>query len=482
MNKIFRSVTFLEPEEKSPATDNLGTLNFDLFLDLKTAEKVVLEYILDYFELRKEAPPLNEVITYFHNKALPEEVLITENSVDEQFHEGGDFRHVLEEIVKEQTTSHNLEVKRKGIKVSEDKGPDDGVTYTVENLRTVPRIDGEDDEHDFSKRLDSLKEFYERQKANEELPGVPTGFHIVDDIKDGPGGVKKKWLYLHAGFVGHLKSTIMMNQIVTAATSGWNTLLFTTEHPSVEIEMALIAIHSNKGKFKELSGVPLSHDRMMKGNLTVAEEEFMKEVMKDLAENENHGSIRIYDSGFDTFSSVRTILEREHKREEVDVLWIDYLSRLKKESSFRGNDMEGVNEIIREAKRLAMNFNDGEGLAVCSPVQVNRTGVQRAENRTEDKGRLDISSLASYSSIEREADLITYSFYGTDEQSISEPKWGMLKSRFSRCRNGPFMLHIDDPSRYIKDADEMLPHETFTGLTQDAAAEEIGMSDDEVVI
>ena len=117
--------------------------------------------------------------------------------------------------------------------------------------------------------------------------------------------------------------------------------------------------------------------------------------------------------------------------------------------AYRGlTHTEGINETLKDAKKFAMSFDNGEGLAVCPPFQVNREGWRRAQLK---EGRLDIGALAQHNAAKKEADIITYSFYDMEEAAINEPKVGMMKSRWSVLPRDPVAMFVDADSRRIMD-------------------------------
>jgi len=276
---------------------------------------------------------------------------------------------------------------------------------------------------------------------------VMTGYGFIDSAT---GGIRKKQLYLHAGFGGHLKSTMMLNMVLNASVDGgWNPLVFSSEMPQEDIMFSLIAMHSANPKFAT-THPPLNAFRLILGRMTAAEEAFYADVSDDLINNKNHGIIRVVDaSEFTTFGSVMQRSVREHSKLEVDEIWVDYLTRLPPDLKYKGLSItEARNETLADAKRFAMAFDHGRGVAVCSPFQVNREGYKKAKV---SEGRMDKTALAQYNAAEKEADIISYIFYDEEEKATSEPKVGMLKSRWGEMHYKPISLFIEPDSRRIFD-------------------------------
>ena len=95
-----------------------------------------------------------------------------------------------------------------------------------------------------------------------------------------------------------------------------------------------------------------------------------------------------------------------------------------------------------------MSYDGGRGLAVCSPFQVNREGYKSAKA---NEGRMNSTSLAQYNAAEKEADIISYIWYDEEERAASEPKVGMIKSRWGGVSGTPVSLFLEPDSRRIYD-------------------------------
>lgn len=171
---------------------------------------------------------------------------------------------------------------------------------------------------------------------------------------------------------------------------------------------------------------------------------------EDLVTNPAHGTIRVIDSGqFTSFGSIAQRTVREDSEMEVDELWIDYLTRLPLDAKYSGMDYTtGMNLTIQDAKRFAMSFKKGQGLAVASPFQVNREGFKKGKAA---EGRLDKTALAQFNAAEKEADVITYVWYDDEEKATSEPKIGIMKSRWGQVKPDPVPTFIDPDCRRISD-------------------------------
>lgn len=458
MKKIIRSILPTDPAEQAAATENLKNgVTSTRLTGMNKAEAEVMEFVTDFYQRRGEAPQFHNVLDHFEKAQNAEAVVLLEEAKAETPTTGGSFLDLFETEVETQAARQFTEMAKTAIKIATQgikvkgstiKGTDEAVAYVFSEAKTKPSSGEGRMPASMKASSAELTKLYNDRKANpHQTYGILTGYGLFDS---STAGIRKKQLYLHAGFGGHLKSTHMLNMIVNAAVDGgWNPLLFSSEMPAEELKLLMIAIHSANPKFGAV-GRPLPAFRLLLGAMRQEEEDFFELVKDDLINNPSHGSIRVIDSGeFTTFSSVCQRTVQEHAKEEVDELWVDYITRLPLDAKYRGMPVvEGVNQTIADAKRFAMAFDRGAGLAVCSPFQINREGYKKAKT---SEGRMDKTHLAQFNAAEREADVITYIYFDAEEQATSEPKIGLMKSRWGQVKSDPVNVFIEPDSRRIMD-------------------------------
>lgn len=457
MKKIIRSLVWTDQAEKEEASNNYKHVVGERFLNMRKVETTVLEYLLDFFQRKAESPQLSSLLDHFETAQDAEAVVLIEEAAPLKPYHAASFTDLIEQEVEFQAAGNLAQTCKNAIKIATDglkigkgiiQGTDEAVAYLFSEVTGKPDTGDGKMSASLKESSQGLTELYQDRKKNpHQTYGVLTGYGLFDK---STAGIRKKQLYLHAGFGGHLKSTHMLNMSVNAAVDGgWNPMIFTSEMPAEDLKMMLIAIHSANPKFTN-EGRPISSFRLLLGALNDDEEKFFELVKDDLVNNPQHGLIRVVDSA--EFTSLGTVFQRtirEHAEIEVDILWIDYITRLPLDPKYRGADTTTArNETIADAKRFAMSFDGGAGLAICSPFQVNREGYKRAKA---SEGRMDKTALAQYNSAEREADIITYIYFDIEEQATSEPKIGMLKSRWGATIGDPISVYIEPESRRIID-------------------------------
>jgi len=482
MKKVVRSLVWMKPEEKDEATANFKALTPERFLNLRKVERTVLDYMFDFYQRQTEAPQFDNVFDHFESIPDPEAIVLLEETATLSPYYTGSFVDLVEQEVEDQAAGNLAQMCKNAIKIASAglkigkgvvKGTDEAVAYLFSEAKGKPSAGDNRMAASLTKSSGQLTALYQERKQNpHQTYGILTGYGLFDRAT---AGIRKKQLYLHAGFGGHLKTTHMLNMVINAAVDGgWNPLVFTSEMPAEDLKLLLIAIHSANPKFTQ-DGRPIPSFRLLLGALSAEEEKFFEFVKDDLVANKQHGTIRVVDSGeFTSLGSVFQRTIRENAEEEVDALWMDYLTRLPLDAKYHGIESTTArNESIADTKRFAMSFNGGEGLAVCSPFQVNREGYKRAKA---NEGRMDKTALAQYNAAEREADVITYIYFDLEEQAVSEPKIGVIKSRWGAASGDPVSVYIEPESRRIIDLSAGMAPIAHVAPTSAVAAE------DEVVL
>lgn len=456
MKKILRGLMWQDPAEKDAATKNLQFCQPDRLLALPKPEQEVMNHCVEFLLKHSEAPALRLVYDLYETANRPEIITVLEEVISEPLYVGATFESHFEVTVESQAQEELTRVLKEASKIATSgittngvltKGVDAAVAHLFTSAKTSPKNDKDRVPNSLKAAQKPLKDLYLKRKSNpQQTYGIMTGYGLFDS---STGGIRKKQLYLHAGYGGHLKSTMMLNMVVNAAVAGWNPLLFSSEMPQEALMFLMTAIHSADPKFST-THAPIKAFAYLLGQLSQDEEDFADLVWDDLVNNPNHGLIRVIDvAEFTTTGSVMQRTVREHADVEVDLMWVDYPTRLPVDMKYSKMSLtEGRNESLADLKRFAMSFDNGRGLAVGAPFQVNREGYKKAK---ENEGRMDLTALGQYNAAEKEADVITYIFYDEEEKAASEPKVGILKSRWGELTYKPVSLFLEPDSRRIFD-------------------------------
>jgi hypothetical protein len=121
---------------------------------------------------------------------------------------------------------------------------------------------------------------------------------------------------------------------------------------------------------------------------------------------------------------------------------------------------ERLNEVIRDLKRLAMNFNRGAGMAVISLFQISREGYKAAEkaaeksNGTYSQGPYNLTHLSYANECERSSDIVTASFVNEDLRGQNRVLFQCLKTR-DQAPFQNFFARVEWPCRRILTSHEV---------------------------
>ena len=87
---------------------------------------------------------------------------------------------------------------------------------------------------------------------------------------------------------------------------------------------------------------------------------------------------------------------------------------------------ERLNEVLRDLKRLAMNFNQGMGIAVLALFQISREGYKAA---LKAGGRYNLTHLSYANEAERSSDIVTATWVDEELEESNLVKFQNLKAR-----------------------------------------------------
>lgn len=444
------------------------------------AYKALYYFIRDYVKDCTGAPevPSYEFIkNHYENVEGNETVLaILEQIKSQQPYIGQDFRRTLKMYNEDQSiaslervlsnaskiASTGMEVGR-GKKKRRLRGVMDAISYMA--LETKPlqqSITGVKLESQVVSREDADEFLEEYDKINRdpmEAIGIFTGIsHIDNHLK----GLKNTELMLCAAWTGHCKTTFCLNMAYQAVFSGWNTAFVTLEMSHDEIRKALYTLHScNRHRFKQvapeyahLAGT-IKYNDVQYGTLNKEERKFLEVVAKDFSETEGYGKCTVWqpDKSVTTVSDVDFKLrqiQQEYQSDGVDLDFVilDYISLMGNEEGDKSRDYnQNLNNIIKSLKRLCLTFNNGKGLRVLSPFQVNREGYKDA--RAND-GIYLATALSNAHEAERSSDVIITLFISDDDRGNGMIKICNPKARRDRPFT-PFHACVNFESKYMFD-------------------------------
>lgn len=366
------------------------------------ADKRIYHFLRSYFHQRLELPSKQTIIDHFEGKKDQESVERVSDHETTSPYSRTNFTHLLHETLEEQNRiraitilKESQEIITKGLIVDEERkqGLRDGVLHFARNTHRLlvyehnSRIDGnlrDDGQEVWDEYLDAKS-----NKGN--VYGMLCGINLIDSIVRG---IKKGEMWVHAAFVGELKTTFSLNWAYNLITRYRKNVLYVTlEMPYEQLRAQIYVMHSSNGRWKAKGYAPLDYDKVKSGDLTKEEEDFYQLVIKDFNEDENFGRFDVWGPDEDiTIDEVQQYAELRHQEEDINLLIIDHGGLLEPRKRKRNKDYTiELNSVLRDTKKLALHFNHGEKIPILVLFQINRDGKDFADK---NEGRYKLRALS----------------------------------------------------------------------------------------
>lgn len=496
MKTLLRSTIVCRPEDNADLLLRNYQLLKDAGLGMEVVEdNVIWQYVQDFVQQHHHVPDHTTVRSHFQ--------ALGETTCDERMDAlvmvkpktRGDFKSLLEKKDKERKERQVVEILKEagrivsqGITIKEKtgdrilRGPEDAVRYIMDQGHDVVtpttgvRLSGE-----VTGDTENFSEEYERVE-NDPLAGIGQ-FCGVTQIDNAIRGAKRGELWTHAAFTGGLKSTFALNWLYNQAVYYQHSgLIFSLEMPYQQVRRLLVALHSAHPKFETVRkhlGIhrSLSYQKIRDGELDYIDDEewlllpdsekkkigpkrirpgrpektfLFKHVIPDLKDPANeYGRMHIEVS--DPSKSDFTVPDLQAKSEllyskdpDIATIFVDHMGLMSPRHRHRSTT-ENLNEVLRDLKRLSMNFNKGLGLAIVGLFQISREGFKSAEK---NDGRYNLTHLSYANEAERSSDIVTATYVDDDLRKNSEVRYQCLKSRDQKPFDA-FIAGVHWPCRRI---------------------------------
>jgi len=251
------------------------------------------------------------------------------------------------------------------------------------------------------------------------------------------------------GFITHNSSFAMNWAYNQAVYLKHDSLIFSLEMPYIQCRRILYAIHSMHGKFREARiqlgiqkdpgpSVSLDYGRVRDGQLTPEEKTFLLDYVIPDFNSGLYGKIHIEVSDPDksdfNVADLRSRAEVIYSKSPFSLLIVDHAGLLAPRK-WVPSTTERLNEILRDLKRLAMNFNRGAGMAVVNLFQISREGFKAAEKAVEKSdntytiGPYNLTFLSYCNEAERSSDIVTATYLDETLRNQNRVLFQCLKSR-----------------------------------------------------
>lgn len=490
IDQIFRSIINIRNDQNNETISQKDLVkNFrslQLIIPSPPEEKAynkLYHFILDYYKKCDssdlELPSFEFIKNHFETVEGSEAVLSVLDRIRvQQPYVGQDFRAVLRQYNEDQRTAELGRVLNNASKVAttgmeEGRGRNkvklygvlDAINYIARNTKDLTRsMTGVKTEGQIVSNEDS-KEMIEQYEKAEADPTESIGINTwLREIDDATGGLKNSELMIVGGFTGHCKTTFAINMAYRALYGGWNTAFITLEMSFDEIRRKMYVLHACNPRFKEIYPEyahlvgKITYNNVLYGRLNQEEKAYWYKVCKDFDKNVNcesdsYGRFFVWqpEKSSTTVSDI-DLKCRQYQQElagtgrELEFIVIDYISLMGADAHEKVRDPnETTNNIIKSLKRLCLTFNNGKGVRILSPHQINRDGYKEA---LKNEGLYNLTALSNTHEAERSGDLIISTFKFDEGNDNNRIKLCNLKNRRNSSFK-PFDACIDYETGFI---------------------------------
>lgn len=497
MKRIFRSIINIKKDTFPTIPYDELVRNYKYFLaskvvpDRDTSDSVVYTWLEAHYREFKEMPSYE----LLYQKAQSEGNESVLASLKEIYTQPpfirSDYRVILKTKLEEQTkekfreivqttyqvANDGIKVKKKG-KERELKGLTAAIDYFVSKARECKsELTGVKTESDIRSEED-CKEVIEEYRKRKRNPLANLGmFSYLERIDDSFKGIKPGELFIIAAFVAQGKSTLSTNIAYNALVQGLNGVFFSLEMTHDEMRDFFYVLHCSypewysHPKYKKLAG-KISYEKVRYGELSEEEQEFFEEASRDFESREDFGRLMLYQpSGYLTPSGLEMNLQdfkgqMDEKGRTLDFCLVDYIGLMVQDQENKYGDFNiDLNNIIKRLKNYALTFDNGKGIRMITPFQVNREGWKDA---TKNEGVYKLTALSNANEAERGADGVIALFMDDEMKKNGQMKISCLKNRKGAVFS-PFEVYVDFQSKRIRD----IIQPKTSGATDDSMTIEI---------
>jgi len=253
-----------------------------------------------------------------------------------------------------------------------------------------------------------IDHYEELQKRGNQITGIPSGFHDIDDLT---AGFQNGDLIIIAGRPSMGKTALGFNIILNAGKERFASVVYSYEMPKEPLVDRMISNESRVDSRRFRSG-NFSRKHWEKIVAAAARINDLPIYLEDNA-NLNHQELS------------RSIWEHK-KRHDIKLCLIDYLQLVDGEKGYN-RDIE-IGSITRMLKKTAKSLN----IPIILISQLNRDLEKRGNRRP------ILADLRESGSIEQDADIVAFvyrdEYYNKDENN---PNRGIAEVEFAKHRNGP---------------------------------------------
>lgn len=365
------------------------------------------------------------------------------------------------------------------------RGVHDAANFMFGKLVHFQNVEaGEKLEGDITDDADEVLDEYDVISKSSKFAG--RNLFGMQPVDEACSGHRSGEYWVHCAFPGELKTTLALNYLYNnTMVYGKNVFYAILEMQYKALRRQMYVIHSSHGKFvtewheeDRRRGLPpdrcyigLDYRKVRDGELDDVDAKRLRVVAQDFRATRKGHPYIWRPSEQVRMDDIRRKAEMFHNKYGCDGIVIDYLGLVL--PKYRTSDyVASINSVVTEGRMLALNFARGKSVPVLALFQINRQGKLRAEKAD---GRYDMAAIAYANQIEKDADVITYTYLNDALRKEGKFYMGCLKNRenpiFERfvgkiLWKSKRMRHIE-PGLLDMDADKLASHAQAIALTTD---------------
>jgi len=425
----------------------------------RPVDQRLFTFLGEFYQHHHQAPSVRVVIDRFEEL---EDIEAQERIKDVQAAESytyQNFAYLLRSLIEEQNkikaaqlVKETQEVINRGLTVGEGKnkkrlsGVRDAAVYFTQQIHDlIPEDYNAKTRGDVRDDTEAAWKDYEEAKLNKDkVFGCFSGIHEIDTVCHG---LKKGELWLHAAFAGELKTSFALNWCYNLVTRYRRNVLYVSlEMPYKQLRRQSCVLHTANPVWRSQGKDPLDYRKVRDGELDLTEEAFYQEALADFEGNKDYCRFHIWAPDRDvTIKDIQMEAELQDRQMELGLIVIDHGGLVQPSTNDRDYTIR-FNSVLREAKKLALHFNHGEGIAVLLPFQINREGKDYADK---NEGRYKLRALSYANEAERSADVVTTSYLNDDHRENGTSLFCNLKNRDNPII-APFLAGVDFTCRRVR--------------------------------
>jgi replicative DNA helicase len=453
LERILRSIIQVGNIPDAEDALNNWTKLIDHNLEYSVEEdRRLVAYLKNFYSQMSAPPDIGIVRDFFEKQDDIEVVSRLEEIRKAQFYIRTNFLAIVRSEQESQLTRNFILLCRDATGVAEHgrnldkpingkkiiRGVHDAVNYLYENLSNYTRIET-------GERLEGVVTDDVEEVLSEYDTVADSGNYInrnifgLEPVDSACEGHRSGEFWVHCGFPSELKTSLALNYAYNNAyIFGRNIFYAILEMPYKQLRRQLYVLHSSHGKFvtewyyedKKAGRDPylgIDYRKVRDGKLSPLEHERFKKIVQDFRAT-TKGKVYIWrpEVAGVFVSDIQRRAEMFHNKYGCDGVIIDHMGMTRPKFIRTDDTTTRLNGIVTECRWLALTFARGRTVPVLGLFHMNRQGKARADK---NDGRYDYAAISYANQIEKDADVITYTYLNDILRKDGKFYLGCIKNR-----------------------------------------------------